>query len=712
MEIVRAAWENRRTLPYAWRILNTGVCDGCALGTSGMRDWTIEGLHLCNVRLRLLSLNTLAAMDSGLLRDSSALRELSAAELRSMGRLAEPMVRRRGDRGFAPIGWEEALDLIAERIGASAPDRIAAYLTSRGMPNESYYAAQKAMRALGTNSVDNAARVCHSPSTYGLKEALGVGASTCSYRDWIGTDLIVFIGSNPANNQPVAMKYLLEARRKGTRVVSVNPYREPGMERYWIPSSLESALFGTKIAERWYPVDVGGDVAFLTGVMRAVIEGGFVDEGFVSEHTSGFDELRTAVLGCSWDALEAGSGSSREDMLDLGRRVGEARTAVFVWSMGATQHVFGEDNVRAVVNLALTRGFVGREQCGLMPIRGHSGVQGGAEMGCYSTSFPGAVPITTESAEALSDRWGFAVPAERGLSAPEMLDSAARGELDVLLSAGGNFLEVMPDPQWVTGALEQIPLRVHIDLVVSPQMFVEPADTVVVLPAATRYEIPGGVTETSTERRVIFSPEVPGPRIDGARGEWWIFSEIAARAKPELADQARFRSTAAIRAEIAQVVPFYRGIERLEHQGDEFQWGGQRLCEGWRFGTADGRAHFSPVVPPAPADASNELLRLSTRRGKQFNSMVQSERDGLTGASRDSVLMSEADAAKRRLADGQQVTVRSDCGELRARVMLGAVKPGNVVVHWPEGNVLLDHSRRSPEAGIPDYNTWVSVLRA
>ncbi len=236
-EVFRAIGENRDSAGYAWRILSQGVCDGCALGTTGLRDWTIDGVHLCNVRLRLLRLNTMPALDPAPLADVSALTELSGAELRSLGRLPFPMLRRRGEPGFSRIDWEEALELVAGRIRESDPDRIGFYLTSRGTTNETYYAAQKAVRALGTNSIDNAARVCHSPSTFGLKEAIGVGATTCSYTDWIGTDLIVFIGSNVANNQPVTTKYLHLAKKAGTKVVSVNPYREPGMDRYWVPSN-------------------------------------------------------------------------------------------------------------------------------------------------------------------------------------------------------------------------------------------------------------------------------------------------------------------------------------------------------------------------------------------------------------------------------------------------------------------------------------------
>ena len=172
------------------------------------------------------------------------------------------MVRRRGERGFTRVSWDDALDLVADRIRASHPDRLGFYLTSRGTPNETYYAAQKAVRAMGTNSVDNAARICHSPSTVALKETIGVGATTCSYGDWIGTDLLVFIGANPANNQPVTTKYMYYAKRAGTKIVLVNTYREPGMERYWIPSVAESALFGTKLADETFLINTGGDVAF------------------------------------------------------------------------------------------------------------------------------------------------------------------------------------------------------------------------------------------------------------------------------------------------------------------------------------------------------------------------------------------------------------------------------------------------------------------
>jgi molybdopterin-dependent oxidoreductase alpha subunit len=707
-EVLRAGWENRDSAGYAWRILRDGVCDGCALGTKGLHDWTIEGVHLCNVRLRLLRLNTMGPMEPGALADVASLRSRSGAELRELGRLAEPMLRRGGEPGFRPIGWDEALEHVAERIREAGPDRAGFYLTSRGMANENYYAAQKAVRAIGTNSIDNAARVCHSPSTFGLKEALGVAATTCSYSDWIGTDLIVFIGSNVANNQPVTTKYLHLAKKAGTRVAVVNPFREPGMERYWIPSSPESALFGTRIADRFFEVNVGGDIGFLAGTLRHLIERGWVDERFVAERTTGFEALRERVLGAEWEALELLAGADRDEMLEFARMLADAERAVLVWSMGVTQHEAGEDNVRAIVDLALARGFIGREGCGLMPIRGHSGVQGGAEMGCYASAFPGGLAVNAENASALGERWGFDVPASPGLTAPAMLDAAAAGELDVLFSVGGNFLEVLPEPKAVERALERIPLRVHMDIVASRQMLVDPGKDVLLLPATTRYEIPGGVTETTTERRVVLSPEIPGPRIAEARPEWEVLLDLARRVRPERAAALSHAGTAELRREIAEVVPLYAGIEGLREGGDSFQYGGPRLCEGQRFPTGDGLARFIDFEIPA-AEPLDGRLRLATRRGKQFNSMVQERRDAITGAGREAVLINAADAERFGVGEGDEVVLRSASGELCCRVLVAPIAPGNAQVHWPEGNVLIGGGRRSPGAEIPDYNALVTL---
>jgi predicted molibdopterin-dependent oxidoreductase YjgC len=277
----------------------------------------------------------------------------------------------------------------------------------------------------------------------------------------------------------------------------------------------------------------------------------------------------------------------------------------------------------------------------------------------------------------------------------------------VLWSVGGNFLEVMPDPDRVSRSLERVPLRVHQDIVLSSQMLV-PGDDVLLLPATTRYEVPGGVTETSTERRIILSGFVPNPRVPDARPEWDVLLEVARRIKPDL--RLGCEDSRAIRQEISRVVPMYGGIERLETHGDSLQYGGRRLLEGGAFQTDDGLGHFSVFSLEREA-LPDGMFRLSTRRGKQFNSMVHESKDSLNGAARDAVLISGDDASKIGLRDGETVTLRSTFGTYTGRAFMAKVKPGNLQVHWPEGNVLLDAHKRSKESHVPDYNAFVTLER-
>ena len=709
-EVLRAVWRNKHAPLFTWRILRDGVCDGCALGTTGLKDFTMGGIHLCTVRLDLLPLNTMGPLDPQVLAHATSLQGESSRALRSLGRLPYPMLRRRGDRGFRRISWDRALDLAADRVRAADPDRIAFFLTSRGLTNETYYVAGKVARFLGTNHIDNSSRPCHSPSTTGLKQAIGHPASTCSYADWIGTDLIVFFGSDVPNNQPVTTKYLYYAKEKGTRIVVVNPFREPGLERYWIPSIPSSALFGTKLADRFFQIHTGGDIAFIQGVLKHLLAHDWIDRPYIERHTAGFEGLREELEAESWETLEQQAGVSRDEMLAFATMYAQARTAVFVWSMGITQHRFGVDNVKAIVNLALARGMEGREHCGLMPIRGHSGVQGGSEMGAAPSQYGIGFPVNEANAARFETIWGFRPPTSAGRTTIGMIDAAHDGRLDVLYALGGNFLETLPEPAYVEEALRRVPLRIHEDLVVTKPMLLDPADAVLLLPAQTRYEQRGGCTETSTERRVYLSPEIPGRRIGESRPEWEILMDLAERVRPEMRDRIHFEDAQGIREDIARTLPTYDGIQALRRKGDAFQWGGPRLSDGGRFSTPDGKAHFTRVRPP-DIDLPEGRFVVSTRRGKQFNSMIHANIDPLLGASREDVLMSPEDARTLGLANGEPVVLESEVGRFAGRCRLARIRPGNLQIYWPEGNVIVRRGVLDPACEMPDYNAVVRVLR-
>ncbi len=720
-DTMKVVYENRDNLGYAYRILTRGVCDGCALGVSGLHDQTLTGPHLCTTRLNVLRLNTMPAIDPKWLENVEELRKLDSSQLRNLGRIPYPLSRKPGENRFTRITWDDALNRIAAKIKTIDTKQLAFFLTARGITNEVYYTAAKVARFLGTNNIDNASRICHSPSKTALKRSLGIGASSCNYKDWIGTDVLVFWGSVPANNQPVSTKYMYAAKKAGTKIILINPYREPSMEKYWIPSVPESALFGTRIVDEFFQVNIGGDIAFMNGVMKIWFEmeeqkpGSAIDHAFVKEHVNGFAELKAHVKSQQWEQLEKSSGVSREKMHEFARLLARAKSGVFVWSMGLTQHRFGTDNISQVANLALLRGFIGRQNCGLMPIRGHSGVQGAGEMGADPFSLPGG-DFDEKTRRRIEKVWGFSIPKWQGDIVGVTLENALlpaghERKTRLFYTSGGNFLETMPDPEFMHKCLNHVELRVHQDIIFNTSTLVDAKEEVIVLPAMTRYEQPGGGTSTSTERMVYFSPEIEGPRIGEARAEWEIYVDLASRVYPQRKHLIQFTSAQMIRDEIAEANPHYDGIQLLKNRGDVFQWGGAWLCEDGICPTPDGRANLIPVVIPELRKPEGHFF-VTTRRGKQFNSMIYSKTDPVNAADRYDVLINPADAKSIGIRDGEAVVVYNKYGTFHGRAKYAETKQGNIQVYWPEGNVLIPKGVYEKFAGIPEYNTAAVVEKA
>jgi molybdopterin-dependent oxidoreductase alpha subunit len=708
-EMLRVLWHNRGRWRYALQILRHGVCDGCSLGPRGLRDDVIPGVHLCLTRLGLLRLNTQGLIRDTELSDIRRLRALSNEALHNLGRVPYPLMRRPGDAGFSRLTWEEAGRLIAERIDRCDGERMAFFVSSRGLTNEAYYAIQKLARIAGTANIDSCARLCHAASATGLKATLGWGAPTCSLSDMIGTELLVLIGTDLANNQPVTTKYMHFAKQQGTRIVVINPFREPALERYWVPSVASSALFGTPLMDDFFAVRPGGDIAFMSGVLKLLDEKGRCDESFIAAHTVGFDSLRRHLRALSWDEITDGAGLPMQAIQRFAELYGNAKTSVIVYSMGLTQYTFGVDNVKMVANLALARGNVGREKTGIIPIRGHSGVQGTAECGVDSDKLPGAVDISDENCARFEQVWGHPIPHKKGLKAAHALDAAAGGEIDVMYLVGGNFLETMPDPDNARRGLTRTKLRVHQDIVLNSSTLVDAEEMVIVLPAQTRYE--SGGTSTSTERRIRFSPAIHDPdgvRVPEARAEWQIPTLIGRALRPTHPELFAWQSPADVRREMGATMPLYAGIEKLDGEGQWVQWGGARLGQNGFPNLPDGRARFSTISIPTPALPDGHFM-LTTRRGKQFNSITYGQKDPITAASqRDVVWFHPDDLHALELREGERVVIRSSVGQMEATARSGPCRRRHLQAFWPEANVLVARAY-DPLSGEPDYNAVVFV---
>ena len=449
-------------------------------------------------------------------------------------------------------------------------------------------------------------------------------------------------------------------------------------------------------------------------MVKRLIERGAVDDVFVAAHTEGWDDLVAHLATLDLDDLLEASGLTVEQLDAFVDLYAAAPAAVLVWSMGITQHRHGVEGVQGIVNVGLARGNVGRDGAGLMPIRGHSGVQGGAEMGAYATALPGGLPVDAEHAAALGEQWGFDVPAVPGLTATEQVEAAERGELDVLYVDGGNFLEVLPDPARVARALGRVPLRVHQDVMLSSQMLVD-GDDVILLPAATRYEQEGGGTETTTERRVAFSPEIPR-QVGEARSEWRIFAELAVAGPPRGRRSVRVADQ-----------PGPAGRDRRRHpglRGHRAAVGDRRLGPvGWaaplRRRSVPDAVGPGPLHGARPADASTcpRARSRSPPAGASSSTRWSSPTvDPLNGAGRDDVLIDEGDAARLGLGDGDRLRLRNDVGTFDGTARLVRLPSRTLQVHWPEGNVLLPSGpeHREPGSQVPDYNAvvWVEPLPA
>ncbi|APT51190.1 formate dehydrogenase [Bacillus safensis] len=720
-DTMKVAWENKDNLPYAYRILTQGVCDGCALGVSGLYDQTLAGPHICTTRLNVLRLNTMPAIDPKWFEDIHQLKQMDSTSLRKLGRIPYPLLRKKGDNAFTRISWDNALDQIASKIQSIDKRQLAFYLTARGITNEVYYTAAKAARFIGTNHIDNASRICHSPSKTALKRSLGIGASSCNYSDWIGTDVLIFWGSVAANNQPVSTKYMYAAKKKGTKIIVINPYKEPAMEKYWVPSIPESALFGTKIADDFYQVNIGGDIAFMNGVIKHWFDmeqhapHSALDHEFIQNHTTGIQDLKRHVAQLKWKDLEASSGLSKERMKEFATLLANANSGVFIWSMGLTQHRFATDNISQVANLAMLRGFIGRKHCGVMPIRGHSGVQGSGEMGADPFVLPGS-DFDEENIKRIEHIWGFDIPKWHGDTIGQSFEKMGLPKdhpqkLKMLFTSGGNFLETMPNPEAIEKALSELELRVHQDIILNTSTLVDAEEAVIVLPAMTRYEQPGGGTSTSTERMVYFSPEIEGPRIEEARAEWDIYVDLAKRVRPEDAELIHFETAEDIRREIAIANRNYDGIQHLRHKGDVFQWGGAWLCEDGECPTPDGKGHLLPAQLPQYRKTEGHF-NITTRRGKQFNSMIYSEKDAFNGGKRHSILMNEEDAKELYVQEGDPVVLFNQYGSYQGVAQFGELRRGNIAVYWPEGNVLIPKGVYESYSQIPEYNTAAILEKA
>jgi molybdopterin-dependent oxidoreductase alpha subunit len=693
-----------------WKAMRAkNACKTCALGmggqAGGMRNEMGHWPEVCKKSLQAM----VADMQKGLRPEFFAtysivqLRSLSSRELEWCGRLTVPLHARPGATHYRPIGWDEAIGRIAEHLRSIRADQSFFYASGRSS-NEAGFLLQLFARLYGTNFVNNCSYYCHQASGVGLSASLGTGTATVALEDVERADLFILIGGNPASNHPRLMRTLMNIRRRKGHVIVINPVKELGLVNFRVPSDIISLLLGSPIASLYVQPHIGGDIALLTGVAKLILERDAVNRSFIAEATEGFDDYAAQIRATTWEAIEHNSGVDRATIGRVANYYAAARNVVIGWTMGITHHEHGVANVQAIVNLALLRGMVGRPRAGLLPIRGHSNVQG---MGSV-----GVVPnLKQRILDNLEKVLNVPLPRAPGLDTMACMQAADRGELRSAFCLGGNLFGSNPDAALARRALGKLDLVIYVNTTLNTGHACGLGRETLILPALARDEEPEPTTQESMFNFVRMSDGGPA-RLQGLRSEVAIIASLAHAVLGEKSpiDWQRLRRHCHVRELIARTIPGYQELEAMDGTRQEFHIPGRIINEP-HFSTPTGKAQFT-VNPLPPLRGTNNQLRLMTVRSEgQFNTVVYEEEDIYRGQERrDVILMNREDIDRLRLRADQQVTVRSSAGAMTGiRVRAHDIRAGNALMYYPEANVLVP-TTVDPLSRTPAFKSVLIVI--
>ena len=646
--------------------------------------------------------------------------------LEKQGRLAEPLHRAPGASHYAPVSWDRAFAGIAEALRGLASPHEAVFYTSGRTSNEAAFLYQLFVRAFGTNNLPDCSNLCHESSGVGLNRSIGIGKGTVGLEDFEKSDLIFVIGQNPGSNHPRMLTALQAAKRAGARIVAVNPLRELGLVRFAHPQEpLRWFGRGTEIADLHLQLRVGGDVALLQGLSKAVLEfeaerpGRVLDRAFLGAYTAGFEAWRRAIERTPWSALESGSGLGRAALREAAELYAEADRSIACWAMGVTQHRNGVANVQEILNLLLLRGNIGVPGAGPCPVRGHSNVQGDRTVGIHERPAPALL-------DALAREFAFEPPREPGHDSVATIRAMDEGRVRAFVGLGGNFAVASPDSELTARALERCELSVQVSTKLN-RSHLHSGSEAYILPCLGRSERDiqhAGPQFVSVENSMSVVHRSEGrlePAAPALRSEVAIVSGLARAVLGEASEipWELYRSDYdRIRDAIERVIPGFDAYNRRVREP-----GGFVLPSGARqrrFDTPDGRAHFA-VHPLPDLETARGRLRLTTVRSHdQFNTTIYGHDDRYRGLRGDRrvLLVHPDDLAEAGLVEGERLDVTSHFrGEQRTLRGLRAVPydvpRGCAAAYFPEANPLIPVDSHAEGSHTPSYKSVeISLVRS
>ncbi len=674
----------------------------------------------------------------------TSLLEQSDYALEQHGRLTEPMRYDAATDKYIPIGWDAAFALVGEHLRALPDPNEASFYTSGRASNEAAFLFQLFVREYGTNNFPDCSNMCHEPTSKGLPPSVGIGKGTVTLDDFDACDTLLIFGQNPATNHPRMMGELRECAKRGATIVSINPLRERGLERFASPQHVHDMLSGTgtPISSMFIQPTLGGDLALIKGLIKIVIERDdaalangterIVDADFLAEHTHGFAALAADSRAERWDLIVAESGVPYEQIVQLADVYIKGRAVIATWGMGLTQHKYAVGTIQMLTNLMLLRGNIGRLGAGLCPVRGHSNVQGDRTVG-----------IDERPPEAMLDRmeqvFGFKVPREHGLDVVGTIQAMRDKQVKVFIALGGNFLMASPDTPRVAEALQACDLTVQITTKLNRSHLVHGRDALI-MPTMGRTEIDiqagvaQGVTVEDSMSMVHISYGINKPASPDLLSEIAIVGRMAAATLPQsktrylwyIDDYARIRDA------IESVFDAFKDYNARVAKPGGFHLGVASRDRVWKTATgkAEFKVHAIPTDSPihrARARFGDRLLTLMTTRSHdQYNTTIYGMDDRYRGVfgQRRVIFACKDDLDRLGFKDGERINLVSvwDDGVTRRAddflLVQYDIPAGCIAGYYPETNPLVpldsfaDGARTPTSKSIPVLMEKVTVLHA
>ncbi|MEH6467008.1 MAG: FdhF/YdeP family oxidoreductase, partial [Porticoccus sp.] len=669
-------------------LTSKNTCKACGLGMGGQQGGMTNELgefpSVCNKSIQAQSTDIQSAIPSEIFQHSlSELRELSSYELEHLGRLGNPLFKEKNSDHFREVSWEWALTYAAEKFVTTDPSKSFFYSSGRSS-NEAGFVFQLLARLYGTNNVNNCSYYCHQATSEALGATIGTGTATIGLEDLSHCDMVFVIGANPASNHPRFIHQLKDLRDRNGKVVIINPAKEPGLVRFAVPKSAKSMITGgTWIASEYLQPAIGSDIALFKGIAKSVLEKQAENSGFITQYTEQFDAFRQDIENTHWQTIEQATGISREQIHKVADQYIAAQHVIFAWGMGMTHHQHGVENIEYISNLALLRGMIGKPGAGLLPLRGHSNVQGIGTIGVKPV-------LTKDVFHHIESELGIQLPTSKGMDTLACIKAAHKGGVDVALIMGGNLYGATPNSTWAEEALDNIGFKLFLTTTLNPG-HIHGCDTSesMILPVTARDEEWQPTTQESMFNYVRLS-DGGIERHENTRPEVVVLSDLAQQLLVDSPiDFSQFKQHKNIREAISKVIPGMEKLADIDMKKQEFHIGG-RLKNTPEFNMPGGRAHFK--VQPLPPQLNNSeypFTLMTVRSEGQFNTIIYEETDSYRNTQeRWSVLMNPT-TIQRLGIHNSAVNLVSAYGRMdHVRVYPFELPDNNLMAYFPEANVL------------------------